>query len=119
METTAQITEQYIKDHPAIRSCLKKGLLNYSSFARYLAKELKIEKKTSLEAVLIAARRYRGKLHIEEDHEQKIQKLLSRSELIIRNKIILMITKKDISIDNDIINSVKIVKDFIEENKTP
>ena len=58
-KTTAELTTEYIKQHPAIKSCLKKGLLNYSSLSRLISKELNIGKKTSKEAILIAAKENR------------------------------------------------------------
>ena len=72
-KTTAEITVEYIKEHSDIKSCLKKRLLNYSSLSRLIAKELDIEKKTSKEAILIAARRFREKLKKELDHEKDIK----------------------------------------------
>ncbi len=96
MNTTEQ-TQEYIKEHPDIKSCLKKGLINYSSLARFIAKEVNIEKKTSKEAILIAARRFREKLKKEFSYEQEIRKLLTQSELEIKNKIIVFILNKNIN----------------------
>jgi len=95
-QTTTELTQEYIKDHPSIKSCLKKGLLNYSALSRHIAKELNIEKKTSKEAILIAARRLHESLKKEKNEEQKIKHLLSNSEVEIRNKIIVLILDKNI-----------------------
>lgn len=98
-KTTAEQTVQYIKEHPNIKSCLKKGLINYSSLARLIVKELKIEKKSSQEAVLVAARRYQDKLKKDIEYEVKIKKLISNSELEIKNKICVFITEKNINLE--------------------
>ena len=96
MPTTAELTEKYISDHPSIKDCLREGIINYSKLSRKIAKELNIEKKTSLEAILIAARRYSEKLKSEKIREEKIIEILKKSELEIKNKIIVAIVKKSI-----------------------
>jgi len=96
---TTELTIEYIKEHPYIKSCLKKGLINYSSLARLIAKELKIEKKTSKEAILIAARRFQDKLKKEISFEKKIKELLSKSEIEIKTKIAVFILEKGINLD--------------------
>lgn len=98
-KTTTKLTQEYIKDHPFIKSCLKKGLLNYSALSRHIAKELNIEKKTSKEAILIAARRLHEMLKKEKTEEQKIKNLLSNSEVEIRNKITVLILDKNVPFD--------------------
>ncbi len=95
-QTTTDLTKQYIKDNPCIKNCLKKNLINYSSLARLIAKDLKIEKKTSKEAILIAARRFRDELKKEKQQETKIKELLSASEFEIKNKITVFILEKTI-----------------------
>ena len=62
MTTTTELTEKYLSEHPSIKDCLKKGIINYSKLSRTIAKELNIEKKTSIEAILIACRRYEAKI---------------------------------------------------------
>ncbi len=96
-KTTTELTIQYIQEHPYIKSCLKKGLLNYSSLARLIAKELHIEKKTSKEAILIAARRFKEALKHEMINEEKIRNLLARSEIEMLTKINVFIVQKDMS----------------------
>ena len=95
-KTTAELTIEYIKNHPHIKSCLKGGLINYSSLSRLIAKDLKIEKKTSFEAILIAARRFQNKLSKEKFYEKKIRNLLSESEIEIKNKIVVFIVRKNL-----------------------
>jgi len=94
MKSTAQLTMDYIKEHPTIKSCLKKELINYSSLARVISKDLGISKKSSKEAILVAARRYQRVLAKEESHEKDIREFISSSEIEIKNKIMVLILNK-------------------------
>ena len=38
-------TENYIRDHPSIKDCLKKGLINYSSLSRKIGDEKKKQQR--------------------------------------------------------------------------
>lgn len=99
-KTTTEMTVEYIKEHPDIKSCLKKGLINYSSLSRYIAEDLGIQKKTSMEAILIAARRFKDKLSKDGATEKKIKDILKRSEVEVKNKIVVYILEKGIRIDD-------------------
>ena len=98
-KSTTELTIEYIKEHPSIKSCLKKGLINYSSLSRLIAKELNIEKKNSKEAILIAERRFQEKLKKETAFEKQIKDLLAKSEIEIKNKILVFILEKNIYLD--------------------
>lgn len=97
--TTTGLTNKYIKEHPYIRHCIKKELINYSSLARLIAKELNIEKESSKEAILIAARRFRDKIKKELQNEIEVKEVLSKSELEIKNKIETIILEKSLDLD--------------------
>jgi hypothetical protein len=96
MPSTTELTTKYIEEHPSIKDCLKHGIINYSKLSRIIAKELNIEKKTSLESILIACRRYEAKLKDKQIMENKIINILKKSELEIKNKIIVVIINKKI-----------------------
>jgi len=96
MPTTTELTEKYLSEHPSIKDCLREGIINYSKLSRKISKELQIEKKTSIEAILIAARRYEQKIKKERIREEKIITILKKSELEIKNKIIVAILQKNI-----------------------
>jgi predicted regulator of amino acid metabolism with ACT domain len=95
MPTTTELTEKYLSEHPSIKDCLKHGIINYSKLSRKVAKEINIEKKSSLEAILIACRRYEMKLKDANIREEKILDILKRSELEIKNKIVVVIIGKN------------------------
>ena len=96
--STAKRVQQYIKDHPYIKHCLKNGLLNYSALSRKISKELNITNKTSIEAILVAARRYEHSLSKEIDNDKNIKNILAHSEYQIKNKIVVYILRKPIDI---------------------
>ena len=95
MPTTTEITEKYLSEHPSILDCLKSGIINHSKLSRKIAIELNIEKKASLEAILVACRRFEVKLKDKKILENKILDILEKSELEIKNKIgVAIIDKK-------------------------
>lgn len=99
MPTTAELTEKYLSQHPSIKDCLKEGIINYSKLSRKIAKELNIEKKTSMEAILIATRRYAEKIKQEKVREETIINILKKSELEIKNKIVVAIIQKNFPLE--------------------
>jgi hypothetical protein len=98
-KSATELTQEYIKEHPYIKNCLKKILINYSSLARFIGKELGIEKKTSKEAILIAARRFSENLKKEISNENKIKEIFSKSEIEIKNKMTVFIAEKSLDFD--------------------
>ena len=100
MVTTTERTKNYLKEHPSIKDCLKMGVINYSKLARRIGKELTLDKKTSMEAILVACRRYAEELKREEIFEEKILGILRKSELEIKNKIVVIIIDKQIHKDS-------------------
>ncbi|MBU6997091.1 MAG: ACT domain-containing protein [Theionarchaea archaeon] len=100
MPTTAELTEAYLKTHPSITDCLSYGIINYSKLARKIASELHIEKETSIKAVLVACIRYAKKMERKKPLEKSILAILTKSELEIRNKIVIAITDKRIFTEN-------------------
>ncbi|MCX6778382.1 MAG: hypothetical protein NT157_05880 [Candidatus Micrarchaeota archaeon] len=94
--STTELTGEYISEHPSIADCLKKGVVNYSKLSRRIAKELGIEKQTSLDAILIACRRYSAKYRNELVAEEVMLNILRKSELEIKNKVVVAIVSRKI-----------------------
>jgi hypothetical protein len=95
MPTTTELTERYIENHLTVKECLKKGLINYSALSRLIAKELNIEKKTSMEAILIASIRYKDKIQkISTNFDNKILGLLKDCNVEIKNNIVIFTLDK-------------------------
>ena len=94
MPTTTELTEQYVRERPSTRDCLKRGIVNYSKLSRKIAADLGIGKKSSMEAILIACRRLEAKLRREQSQEDAIRAVLKKSELHISNKVLVAIVQK-------------------------
>jgi aspartokinase len=97
MASVTEQTEKYISEHRSIKECLKKGLINYSSLARLVQKDLGTKAKK--EAILIAARRYKQKIK-NAPLEDKIIKLVENSNIDIKNNIIIYTLEKNIFPDS-------------------
>jgi len=96
MANITKLTEQYIAEHPSVKDCLKKGLINYSSLTRKLCKDLDLDLKKNFDAILIACRRYQRKVSKEAVLENKIIKILKDSKLEVKTKIVVFLVEKDI-----------------------
>lgn len=91
-----KLTESYIAEHPSVRDCLRKGLINYSSLTRQICKDLDLDIKKNFDAILIACRRYYRKTSKEKVLENKILKILKDSKLEVKTKIVVFLIEKDI-----------------------
>ena len=94
-ESLAEKTRLYIDAHPSIKDCVAKGLINYSSLARMIMKDLSVDNE---EAVMIACRRYASKLNDTTDHELNILRILKDSRLEMRTKTCIVTAKNDWSV---------------------
>lgn len=90
-ESIAERTRVYIDAHPSVKDCISKDLINYSSLARLIMKDLGIKNE---EAVMIACRRYAVKL-AKRDHERDILRILANSRLEVKTKICIVTAKND------------------------
>lgn len=84
-------TEKYIAEHPGIKSCINKDLINYSALSRQICDELKIDK---FDAVLIACRRYFWKHKNDPQHKNEVFSLLKNAKVMVKNKMIVAILEK-------------------------
>src|SRR3989338_1449103 len=88
--------EEYIKEHPRIRDCLTNKLINYSSLARMISKELGISQK-NFDAILIACRRHRDKIKDQNVFETRILELLKKTKAELKNKMMVAVLEKNIN----------------------
>jgi aspartokinase len=95
-----KITEKYVNEHPSIKDCLRKGMINYSALTRKIAEELGLDVKKNFDAILIACRRYYRKVQKEDVLEKKIIQILKQSKLEVKNKIIVAVVEKDIYVEH-------------------
>jgi len=109
-ESLAERTRAYIDAHPSVKDCVAKGLINYSSLARMIMKDLDVDNE---EAVMIACRRYAGRLNTTSDHELSILKILKDSRLEMRTKTCIVTAKNDWTVLHKMDN---LFKDLWNEN---
>lgn len=88
--------EKYIQEHPSVKDCLKKGLINYSSLARQIAKDMGIDQKKNFDALLIACRRYHSKIKGEKSSQEKVLSLLKESRVEIKNRMVAFVLEKGV-----------------------
>ena len=90
MNITA-ITNQYISEHPSIKDCMRKDLINFSALARRICKDKKIK---TLDAVIMACRRYQARLKSEETDEDIIRDMMRKAKLRVRSKMGVVISER-------------------------
>ena len=91
-----RLAESYILQHPSIKDSLKNGLINYSSLSRRIVDDLNLSLKENFDAILIACRRFQRKLKNEEAAESKILRILKKSRIEIKNKVIAVVLEKNV-----------------------
>ena len=90
------LAESYILEHPSVKDSLKNGLINYSSLSRRIAGERGLSVKENFDAILIACRRFQRKLKNEEAAESRILRILKKSKIEIKNKVIAVVLEKGV-----------------------
>ncbi len=100
MTNITKLTEGYISEHPFVKDCLKKGLVNYSSLTRKICLDLDLNTKKNFDAVLIACRRFYRKIKTEATTEKKILDILKNSKIEVKNKINVIVLEKNIIFSN-------------------
>ena len=113
MVNVTKLTEDYISEHPYVKDCLKKGLINYSSLTRQICSDVDLNLKKNFDAVLIACRRYFRKIRSEATTEKKIVDILKNSKIEVKNKINSIILEKNIVFAN-LLELEKEAKKFLE-----
>ena len=100
MANITKLTESYIAEHPFVKDCLKKGLINYSSLTRQICQDLSLDAKKNFDAILIACRRFYNKIKKEPTVEKRILEILKKSKIEVKNKINSIVLEKDIVFSN-------------------
>ncbi len=91
----AKLAGQYIENHPSVKDCVKKRLVNYSQLSRRILKENSL-KSSNFDAVLIACRRYYWKISKSGILEDKITGILSKSRIEVKNRMAVAVLYKDV-----------------------
>jgi len=94
-----KLTEEFVQRKADVKDCLVRGLINYSSLARWIIKEKDLNKK-DFDAIVIALRRLHAKIKTEVMAQERILGILKKSKVEIKNKIIAAVIEKDIPTNN-------------------
>jgi len=94
-KSVSDLTISFVEENPTVKSCLKKGFINYSALARKIADSNEIKNNSSFDAIVVALRRYKQKIDNKIDFEKSILSILSNSETSIKNKIVVFIMDKN------------------------
>lgn len=105
----ATITQQFITERPAIRECLQKGVINYSSLAREICRTSKVD---NFEAVVVAARRYASRLTRLAIKGSKAYALIKAARIRVRTRMCVMIVEKGKDFDR-----VHQLRKMVKENR--
>jgi hypothetical protein len=96
MPSVTRVTEDYIRTHPYARQALKNNIANYSKLSRRISQETQIK---SIEAILIACRRYAQQLK-GQHKAAEVMDLLKGTKLSMRDKIVVVILEPDVSFES-------------------
>jgi hypothetical protein len=83
MDSVASIVRKYVSERRHVRHCLDLGLLNYSSIARRIKKEKRID--TDYRAIVAALRRIPKRKR--QDEISDISGLIAGAKMVVRNRI--------------------------------
>ncbi len=90
--TTADITRQYIDEHPSIREALLDDLVNYTALARKIQAERGLRNE---EAVTVACRRYQRNLVTPDPARGAVHAVLTHSRLQVHSRVALLRIRDD------------------------
>lgn len=98
MERTniTRLTQRYIREHPSVADCIERGLINYSALAREIGGAHQIE---SLDAIVVACRRYYERRKPSARHEDRIKDLIKKAKIRLRTKIAVVIADKSMNFE--------------------
>lgn len=91
-DSIAAQTQHYIAQHPYLKECIKRGLVNYSALAREVCGTLGVP---VTKAVVVAASRYARRLSKQRSHERQLESVLRRAKLTIRGRMLVAGVRRD------------------------
>jgi hypothetical protein len=96
--TIAQNVRNYLRNKPYLLEALEKNIVNLSELSRQIQNDLKTDNTNAIKAAL---RRLSEELQKhKQKREEKVLALLSRSNIAIYDRKSVMITSKEIQVDN-------------------
>ncbi|MFH1785621.1 MAG: ACT domain-containing protein [Candidatus Micrarchaeota archaeon] len=94
MTSTSELVWLYLKQRPFLKDIIRAGIVNYSSLARKIADDIGSENEDAIKMALIRSSKRIEKM--QDDLEGRILNVLKKSSMIIKNKVVVAITKKEI-----------------------
>ena len=98
MASIAKAVEEYMMRNPAVKHCISRGMINFSSLSRRIIREKGLD-SSDFDAVLIACRRYRDEAAKQGAHTAKAKDILAKSRLEVKTGIVVFVIEKDVYFD--------------------
>lgn len=96
MESISQLVWLYVKRRPFLKEVIRQGVVNYSALARKVSRDAFGDLKRR-NAVKMALIRMGGRMaKAEDDMEGRILAVLKRSSMLVRNKVAVVITAREL-----------------------
>ena len=91
-KTSAEITRDYISQHPSIMDCLAYDVVNFSALARKIMEETGAKNE---EAVMVACRRFQQDIHNRKSREMDIMATIRNSRVRMKSKVSLIVARNE------------------------
>ncbi|MCW3998354.1 MAG: ACT domain-containing protein [Candidatus Bathyarchaeota archaeon] len=96
--TIAKKVRKHLRNKPYLLEALEKGIVNLSELSRQIQEELRIENTSAVKAAL---RRFAEELQKhKQKREEKVLEILKKSVLVVYDRKSVIITNKEINIEN-------------------
>lgn len=96
--TIAKKVRKHLRNKPYLLEALEKGIVNLSELSRQIQEELRIENTSAVKAAL---RRFAEELQKhKQKREEKVLEILKKSALVVYDRKSVIITNKEINIEN-------------------
>jgi aspartokinase len=96
--TIAKKVRNHLRNKPYLLEALEKGIVNLSELSRQIQEELRIENTSAVKAAL---RRFAEELQKhKQKREEKVLEILKKSVLVVYDRKSVIITNKEINIEN-------------------
>jgi hypothetical protein len=84
---------EYIGAHPAVKECLRRGLINHSELAREIRSSLKIKNQAATTA---AVRRYAIRISSQPSVEKQIDLMFRSSQVLVRSNLVVSVLRRPV-----------------------
>jgi aspartokinase len=91
-KTSAEITRDYISQHPSIMDCLAYDVVNFSALARKIMEETGAKNE---EAVMVACRRFQQDIHNRKTREMDIMNTIRNSRVRMKSKVSIIAARNE------------------------